>query len=467
MYTVKVLTEKDFDALPYKHAKTSLGLADAKTGVAYVRDTGYNDITKGTIEHELDELMAKVSPHEEDGIRYKNLASLGAGAGTGLLTSFFPKLQSFSPVISAGVGAAVNKDKNYLQGALQGLTGGGLAQGLKGGVSGGISGLTSPGGTFGKALEGFLPGVESGLQGYMEAIPGMGPGGKLSNWLSGNSTGGTISAATKTAMPTGNKGQPYTPFSMTTPSGYTGSTITPGVNPNAPATGGSNALSSFSIGDQFKKLIPSLAIAGIGDIMAPKVEAPDLSGVIGNLKNQVATGGEPLAKELGMTELTRGLTSPINTPPTNAFDLGDIENEQAKQEALTNYVNHFKSIRPGADFKNDPEFLRGYTDIQERYDRVRQAQRDATTFEYVQQQLQQKYNYMQTALNLNETQIGQYVQIAQLEVGQIMAEYGVDVETAAKFKEMFADLAQLQYTGGTQRYTLDDLFNLGKKQQTA
>ena len=90
MYTVRILSEKDFDALPYKHAKTSLGLADAKTGVAYVRDTGYNDITKGTIEHELDELMATVSPQEEDGIRYKNLASLAGGAGSGLLANFVP-----------------------------------------------------------------------------------------------------------------------------------------------------------------------------------------------------------------------------------------------------------------------------------------------------------------------------------------------------------------------------------------
>lgn len=90
MYTVRILSEADFDKLPYKRARTSLGLADAKTGVAYVRDTGYNDITKDTIGHELDELMAKVSPHEEDGIRYKDLASLGAGAGAGILSSMVP-----------------------------------------------------------------------------------------------------------------------------------------------------------------------------------------------------------------------------------------------------------------------------------------------------------------------------------------------------------------------------------------
>jgi len=132
MYTVKILSEKDFDGLPYKHAKTSLGLADAKTGVAYVRDTGYNDITKETINHELDELMASVSPHEEDGIRYKNLASLAGGAGSGILSSMIPGLKNFQPLISAGVGAAVNKDKNYLQGAMQGLTGGGIGTGIGG-----------------------------------------------------------------------------------------------------------------------------------------------------------------------------------------------------------------------------------------------------------------------------------------------------------------------------------------------
>ena len=76
MYTIKLLSNEEFDKLPYKHVKTSLGLADPKAGKAFVRATGVKDWDMATISHEVDELVAKVSPHEEDGIRYK-----GGGGG--------------------------------------------------------------------------------------------------------------------------------------------------------------------------------------------------------------------------------------------------------------------------------------------------------------------------------------------------------------------------------------------------
>ena len=71
MYTIKLLDNKEYDALPVKRAKTSLGCADTKTKTAWIRKTGVDLFDLGTIQHEIDELVAKVSPHEEDGIRYK------------------------------------------------------------------------------------------------------------------------------------------------------------------------------------------------------------------------------------------------------------------------------------------------------------------------------------------------------------------------------------------------------------
>lgn len=76
MYTIKILKSEEYDKLPYKHAKTSLGCADPKTGKAYVRATGVKEWDMATLSHEVDELVAKVSPHEEDGIRYKGEAKL-------------------------------------------------------------------------------------------------------------------------------------------------------------------------------------------------------------------------------------------------------------------------------------------------------------------------------------------------------------------------------------------------------
>ena len=71
MYTIKLLSNEEYDSLPYRRAKNSLGCADPKTKIAYVRKTGIDLLDLGTIYHEIDELVAKISPHEIDGIRYK------------------------------------------------------------------------------------------------------------------------------------------------------------------------------------------------------------------------------------------------------------------------------------------------------------------------------------------------------------------------------------------------------------
>ena len=428
MYTLRVLSNSEFDKLPYKRAQTSLGLANAKTGMAFVRDTGYNDITKATISHELDELVNKVSPHEEDGIRYKSLASYGAGAGGGALASMIPALKPFAPLISAGAGALANRKGQPLQGALQGFTGGGAGSTLLSGGKAAIGGLTDAGGTFGKALSSFGSGAKQGAIDYGRAIPGFGVNattgvkGKGAQLLDRFNIGGA---------PTGGGAAPSA-----------GTTAVEGgvLNKDKDKKGFVQ-----NILDQFGKAAPGILTAGAGELFAPKVSVPDFSGYGEDLQAKIQSGeiGEPIAKELGMAELKRVLGEDLGAVPSTAFELGDIENRAAKQEALTNYVNHFKSIRPGADFSNDPEFQRGYAEIEEQYDRVRAAQRDATSFQYTQQQLQQKYNYMVQALGIDQYQMQQYIQLAQLGVDELMAQFELDAGEAEAFRSMFGDLAQV------------------------
>ena len=66
-YTVKILSPEDFKKLPFSRVNEpgTLGAADPKSRIAYVSDTGYNDVTKTVISHELEELMAESSPHED------------------------------------------------------------------------------------------------------------------------------------------------------------------------------------------------------------------------------------------------------------------------------------------------------------------------------------------------------------------------------------------------------------------
>ena len=451
MYTLKILSDQDFDKLPYKHAKTSLGAADAKTGVAFVRDTGYNDVTKATISHELDELVNKTSPHEQDGIRYKSLASYGAGAGAGALSSLIPGLKNFSPAIAAGAGALANRKGQPWKGALQGFTGGGAGSSLLGGAGGAIKGLSQPGGTFGKAVSGFLPGIKQAGLDYAGAIPGFGgigtdqPTGKIAQAFQGFGSGGG----------TGNIRALDTPIDVAGGGQIIGARDMRGVGniPAQPARGALDIAASQDaakqgglggIFDQFKDKLPGAGVAILGDLLAPKVDAPDFSGIGDKLRGELQAGtlGDPEARGLGMTELRRVLGEGIGNVPDTAFNLGDIENQNAKQKALGNYVNQWKSIRPGADFSNDPEFQRGYSEIEEQYDRVRAAQRDQQSFEYNQQQLQQKYNYMVQALGLDQYQMNQYIELAQLDVNQLMLEYGLSVDESNRFKALFSDLGQ-------------------------
>ncbi len=81
MYKIHVLSGDDFDNLPESITRgsdisNSLGFADKRTGQAYVRYTGLEDLDKYLINHELEELEQDESTHEdENGIRHKSFGT--------------------------------------------------------------------------------------------------------------------------------------------------------------------------------------------------------------------------------------------------------------------------------------------------------------------------------------------------------------------------------------------------------
>ena len=98
-YRIKILSNAEFDKLPYKHAKDALGCADKATGTAYIRDTQCKELNETTMEHELQELLATVSPHEVDGIRYKRVMDIIKPVITVL--SWIPQLAWLKPIAIA------------------------------------------------------------------------------------------------------------------------------------------------------------------------------------------------------------------------------------------------------------------------------------------------------------------------------------------------------------------------------
>lgn len=101
MYQVKVLSDQEFDALPYPEMETSLGVADPETSTAYVRYTGLDAVDKYLVSHELEHLIdghgGIHSDHYRNGLYYK-------GFGEILQSVISPVVGMFNPVAGAGLG---------------------------------------------------------------------------------------------------------------------------------------------------------------------------------------------------------------------------------------------------------------------------------------------------------------------------------------------------------------------------
>lgn len=346
MYTVKILSNDEFDKLPYSKTKTSLGMADPKTNIAYIRDTGYNDITKATIGHELDELIAKTSPHEVDGIRYKDLGSSLSGLFGGGAKQAAPTNNPFSSFNPVGSGSTFNLGNNSGSGALAGFQ--------------------------------------------------------------------------KAAAPAAKAMAPMTQPAQS--GGFFG-----------------------GIKDTLKQAAPGAALSMAGNLFAPKVPTPDFSGITNGLRNQVSgtNGAGSEFRALGGDELKRILTTPIDAPPATAFNEGDIYAERKLTDDLNNLNKQFKQVNPTADVSNNSALLREQEHIIRDSREQRTAARDALSYQHEQAAIQTRYNTMVQALNIDQSQMNQLIELAQLDIGQIMIQTGITQAEATQMKELFGNLGSL------------------------
>ncbi len=201
MYTIKLLPPAQYRKLPFKHTGTSFGLADPKKGIAYVKESGIPALDLLNVGHEIQELVSKVSPHEEDGIRYKkgrSIASIVVPIALGLLTGGTGfTLLGMSPALTgsllgAAAGGGISQSPmGALSGALGGFGGAGLGSGaVAGWQAAGSAGKTLLG-QVGGAARGAIMGTASGAGGPMSLL---GKGGTPVGLLP------TASAATGTLL---------------------------------------------------------------------------------------------------------------------------------------------------------------------------------------------------------------------------------------------------------------------------
>ncbi len=241
-FVINVLNDEKFSKVPIKYMDnpTTLGATDVANKTIYVRNTkGLGDLSKEinllTLEHEIEEMVAKTSPHEEDGIRYKRGSDwlrpvatgvgfmLGGPLGAALGTAAFGGVrasqgkQSWGSVLGQ---SALAGGGGFLGSQAMGGFGGLLGQSAKSGLQG-IGSSMSLGGVGSFAPSAMPAGVSaggfSGGAGSLLGSAGMfggGTGGGSASAMSAASpmstianasSGGWLGGVTKNALTSGNK----------------------------------------------------------------------------------------------------------------------------------------------------------------------------------------------------------------------------------------------------------------------
>lgn len=409
MYVLKILSDFEFDSLPFKDVKEALGCANPKTGTAYVRHTGIKPLDAMVADHELDELVNTHSEHEDsDGIRYKKarevfrnprkLLSVVAPMLAGLLTGglgFFGGGPIASGIAGAGAGALSAKSsseraKAALFGGISGAAAGGVG---KGAVEG-----------FQKAGEGFL----SKAGGTLKGAFGIGVGGPTTATTAGTGVGGgglpqtTLGQTTPLLKPP--LGEQLATTGVKTLPGFGGgpgpAVIGAGTTATQPAVAGGGFFSS-----QLGRTVAGAAIPSIGGALGPQ-----------------AKGFDPMQSELfqEVLERTRTGTQVELTPEQEQSIISGIDSEE--ENTLKSVRQRFQSLRPGSDIASD-------TDLQQA---IRDVEEDFTT---------RRTNALAGArLGITQQQTSQLAELAQLDVFALAQKAGISTQEAQNFHELLAKL---------------------------
>jgi len=409
MYTVKILPEAEFNKLPFKliqeRPEDIMGASDVKTGVAYVKDTGYNDITKATIQHELDELMAKTSSHEIEGIRYKDIGQLAGNV--------FGGIKNVAQPIASGIG--------------------GIAKGIGGGIAKGASALGNV----------FKPSNLNASGGVFDKIKS-----GASNVLGAFGGGGTGSPTPSGALGAFGQAPNIGGGGLTNPFG-TGGVFSGGGAQNT-KSGGFNVgsiLDAFGGKDTLAKIAGPAALNIAGNLFAPKVDTPDFSGVTNRLNSQITNGADPALRDVATGALKDNILGGFNVSEAGQLspDILARINEEADRnlERDTDSLrNQFKARNPNANVEGNSAFLEAQQDLLQRDRESRQQLVSQTELENSRQAHQAQIQEIGLALNLDQSQINQYQQLAQLEVSEIMLKTGISLEEANQIKQLFGNSAE-------------------------
>lgn len=447
-YTIKILPSDEFDNLPYKRAKTSLGASDPKTGIAYVRDTGFNDVTKGTMAHELDELLANTSPHEEDGIRYKDFSQAFSSFGKsvpGIGSVLGPVLGAVGQVPDL-IGAGVSK--------VGGMFGGGgapTAGGFNPGPAPSVAPLRGAGAGIANSMVGSLPNSRNIPSG---SFPGFGSAlSDLPSSMASRFSSLPAFDPMKSSMLDifSSKGLPKAGGgfggAITKATDYIKSNLSDVLSGAEGAFKGGQPTgtgTSNSFGTQIGKAAPGALVSLAGNLFGPKVSPIDTSGLSNSLRQQISGQGVngPLYSEA--LNVGRGvLTTPVGEPNEAQFRSQDRAIDVALTKALEENRNAFKARNPGADIEGNSRYAEETARLKSDAARLKsQVRGDA-----VAQQIQDQLRTMEDMLNIDRAQTQQFIEIAQLDFETLAYNTGISLREAQEFKSIFSAIGEAMIQG--------------------
>ncbi len=486
IYTIQVLGDKDYNALHEQFSnikeedlKNSLGFADVEKGEAYVRKTNVATLDETTMQHELQELLAKSSSHEDiNNIRWKK--------GMDIIT---PILQAVAvvtghPYIAAGIGAARGA---YKQATDQGTLGqtlistaaplaaGALGAGAAGGAAfttaqeAGKGVLSSLGSSLAagtgqllgitpaaaaptlaeKAATAIIPGATAlGMQAAGSTLASAAPA--LLPAVAAGTVGANLLGAVKPAIP----GVSATPA---TPAIQGAGQVTPTVAPTtvaAPATAAAPAAAPFSL----KSLVTPQNILGAGSLLAsqavkqPVFQMPEsvelirsklleTQDVINEATGEVTKGG-------GLTEVGKQarieLANIMKSTPTELYPTATDEYYNAAlRRTRESYAQAQKQLDAAynlAGVYGSGEHLAEKAKLQENLARTESALTAETEQRRFELARNAQYQAIQDSLGVDKDVMDDLVGLTGLDVQTAAMMYGAQVQDVQQIRESLGTL---------------------------
>ncbi len=466
-YKVFLLDDGDFDNLhkdlPYmkkEKLKNSFGFANPKTNEAYIRKTGVKEIDDSTIEHELQELLVKISPDEEDGIRYKSGGSLGRILGPIVGAVLTPVLGPGGPLIGAAISGGTRlhsqskKPEKFGKptfGSIAGRALEGGAGSFLGGkaITGGLAGVNAAGaagkGFVGK-VGGAVKGAASGLFGTGGAAKGplQGPVTEAQSKAGFNFLG-EVPASFGSGAAVASQALQGPVTAAQAAKGFSSLAQVPGgagaVGVGAGAgTGGIAKTITSKIGEFASKPANLLGGSLLAGSILPKSPEFEFPSQFTDLQSKLSQGGalSPLGQQ-ARTELSSilGATPGELHPEANQQFLDATfrqldQSFQRDKEALDARYNQAGVLGSGEHLAAVDELERSYTNI-----------RNDTTAQINQRNFElgrtEKYQAIQTSLGVDKS-----------DMDNLLGLTGISVEMAARIYQVeAADVETLRESMGT------------------